>query len=201
MVADLRRQGIRDERVLAAMDAIPRHLFIEDSLLYHNTYLAQAFPIGCLQTLSRPYTVAFQSEQLEIQPGMKVLEVGTGSGYQAAVLAALGAEVYSVERYKELHLSARLRLHRMGFGSVRCYHRDGYKGLAEEAPFDRIIVTAAAREIPEALLRQLKKGGWLLIPVGQKSQVMWRITRRSEQRFAREQLGEFQFVPFLPGKT
>ena len=200
MIARLRRQGITDERVLRAMEAVPRHLFLRNSSFYHHAYSEGAFPIGEAQTLSRPYTVAFQSAALDVGPGLKVLEIGTGSGYQASILAALGAEVHSVERFLSLAKTARKRLAAMKFTGIHIYHGDGYAGLPDLAPFDRIIVTAGAPQVPQALLEQLTTGGQLLIPVGDKVQRMLSIRRRGAKTYSRRELGTFKFVPFLPGK-
>lgn len=200
MVARLRQRGITDERVLRAMEAVPRHLFLSHSSFYHQAYQEGAFPIGEAQTLSSPYTVAFQTSALQVQPDTKVLEIGTGSGYQASILAALGAEVHTVERFASLAKKATERLAAMKFKGIHGYHADGYAGLPDEAPFDRILVTAGAKEVPESLLRQLKISGLLLIPVGQPTQRMLRIRRKDDTTFVRRDLGEFSFVPFLPGK-
>ena len=199
MIARLRRRGITDERVLRAMAAVPRHLFLSNSSFYHQAYATGAFPIGEAQTLSSPYTVAFQSSALEVRSGMKVLEIGTGSGYQSSILAALGAEVHTVERFASLARAAAERLRAMKFAGIHGYHADGYAGLPDEAPFDRILVTAGAPEVPEALLDQLCIGGLLLIPVGKEKQRMLRIQRKGPTTFRRRDLGAFKFVPFLPG--
>ena len=200
MVETLRKKGIKDERVLAAMEVVPRHFFL-DSALAHLAYEDQALPIQCEQTISQPYTVAFQTELLQVEKRQRILEVGTGSGYQAAILGALGARVFTVERHEALHRQAKELLAAMKFGNVRCYWGDGYKGLPEFAPFDRIIVTAAAEEIPQALPEQLKPGGYLVIPVGDPVQKMLRITRNEDGTFKEERFGSFRFVPFLKGKA
>ena len=200
MVNVLREKGITDERVLAAMEVVPRHFFL-DSALAHLAYEDQALPIACEQTISQPYTVAFQTQLLQVEKRQRVLEVGTGSGYQAAILGALGARVFTVERHKVLYEKAKNLLATMKFRNVRCYWGDGYKGLPEFAPFDRIIVTAAAEEIPEALLEQLKPGGFLVIPVGEPVQKMLRITRNEDGTYQEERFGSFRFVPFLKGKA
>lgn len=198
MVERLRRQGVSDERVLAAMEALPRHFFL-DKAFEDWAYKDQAFPIGGQQTISQPYTVAYQSCLLDVQPRQKVLEIGTGSGYQAAVLAMLGGRVYSVERQEGLYQKAEALLGQLRPGNVRCFHRDGYKGLAEFAPFDKIIVTAAAPEVPQVLLQQLAMGGRMVIPAGQAVQQMLRITRTGASVFETETFEEFRFVPFLEG--
>ena len=198
LVDGLRRKGIHDEKVLAAMMAVPRHLFL-DSAFEEWAYEDKALPIGCDQTISQPFTVAFQTQLLDVQPRQKVLEIGTGSGYQAAVLAELGARVFSIERQKELYEHARKLLPQLGYPGIRLYFRDGYKGLPEMAPFDRILVTAGAEEVPRPLLQQLKIGGLLVIPVGREVQRMKRITRLSEDEYSQEEYGAFRFVPFLHG--
>lgn len=197
-MAVLREKGIRDERVLEAIGRVPRHFFLEKAFA-EWAYQDKPFPIGCEQTISQPYTVAFQSSLLEVNKRDKVLEIGTGSGYQAAVLALLGARVFSIERHRPLYLQAKKMLRLLGLTGVRCYHRDGYKGLAEMAPFHRILVTAGAPEVPAALKEQLAIGGMLVIPVGDKDQRMLRIIRRGENEWETEDHGDFRFVPFLPG--
>lgn len=198
LVKDIAEKGIKDERVLKAIGAVPRHMFFESSFIKF-AYQDKAFPIGAGQTISQPYTVAFQSELLQVINGDKVLEVGTGSGYQAAVLCEMGAKVYSIERHKELHLKSSLLLARMGY-KLGFFLGDGYKGLPQFAPFDKIIVTAGAPHIPEELLTQLNVGGVMVIPVGSGDvQMMTRITRTSETEFSQEQFGQFLFVPMLKG--
>lgn len=198
LVERLREQGIRDERVLQIIGTLPRHLFLEPAF-EKWAYEDKPFPIDCDQTISQPYTVAFQTESLNVLPRQKVLEIGTGSGYQAAVLALLGARVFTVERHEALYRKARALLRRLKPGNVRCFHRDGYKGLPEFAPFDRILATAGAVDVPPALCEQLAIGGILLIPVGEEVQHMLRITRESETEFKQEDLGNFRFVPFVKG--
>lgn len=198
LIEGLRAHGIRDERVLAAMEAIPRHFFL-DKAFEEWAYQDKPFPIGAGQTISQPYTVAFMTELLEVRKRDKVLEVGTGSGYQAAVLANLGARVFSIERQKELYVSAKALLEKMGLSRIRLFLRDGYKGLPEFAPFDRIIVTAGAPAVPEVLKEQLTINGILVIPVGGDYQTMYKITRISETEYREEEKGIFRFVPFLGG--
>ncbi len=198
LVETLRRKGIRDEAVLQAIDNIPRHLFL-DKAFEESAYEDRAFPIGEHQTISQPYTVAYQSVLLNVKKRDMVLEIGTGSGYQACVLAELGARVFTVERHQPLHISAKAMFELLGYPRIRAYLRDGYKGLREFAPFDKILVTAAAPYIPDALLEQLKPGGSLVIPVGIERQTMTRVTRDSEKGFVHEQLDAFRFVPFLKG--
>jgi protein-L-isoaspartate(D-aspartate) O-methyltransferase len=198
LVATLRRKGIRDEAVLTAMGRLPRHFFLEGAFEQY-AYLDKPFPIACEQTISQPYTVAFQTQLLAVEKRHKVLEIGTGSGYQAAILALLGARVFTIERHQPLYLRARQLFAKLGLPGIRAYHRDGYKGLPEMAPFDRILVTAGAPEVPQALLDQLKVGGILVIPVGTKAQRMLRIRRQSATDYSEEDHGAFRFVPFLPG--
>jgi protein-L-isoaspartate(D-aspartate) O-methyltransferase len=198
LLTDLRKKGITDERVLVAMAQLPRHVFLEKAF-EEWAYQDKAFPIGCEQTISQPYTVAFQSSLLDVEKRQKILEIGTGSGYQAAVLSLMGGRVFTIERHKPLHLKAKRILAALNIGGIRFYHRDGYKGIPELAPFDRIIVTAGAPQVPEALKMQLKIGGKLVIPVGEKHQRMLRISRVGENEWQEEDFGDFQFVPFLPG--
>ncbi len=196
----LSEKGIKDTAVLAAIASIPRHLFLDSSFEDH-AYQDKAFPIGAEQTISQPYTVAFQSEQLMLKPGMRVLEIGTGSGYQTAVLCHMGAEVYSIERQHELFRTSLKRLPALGFSPKKLIYGDGYKGFPEKAPFDRIIVTAGAPVVPEALLAQLAVGGRMVIPVGDEQQKMTIITRTSQADFEKLILGEFRFVPLLGDKN
>ncbi len=200
LIQSLSKRGITDERVLEAMERLPRHYFL-DKAFEEKAYEDQPFPIGNQQTISQPYTVARMTELLEVQARQKVLEVGTGSGYQAALLALLGARVFTVERHAVLFQHARTLLEVLGLGSVRCFHRDGSEGLPEYAPFDRIIVTAGGDAIPAPLFEQLAIDGILLMPVGTGSQEMMRFKRLSEKRFQREELGQFRFVPLLKGKA
>ncbi len=196
----LQAKGITNEAVLNAVRKIPRHLFIDSSFEAH-AYQDKAFPIAAEQTISHPYTVAFQSQTLELQPGEKVLEIGTGSGYQTAVLLELKAEVYSIERQHELFKKTSMFLPKLGYRPKRFIFGDGYKGLPEEAPFDKIIVTAGAPFVPKALLGQIKVGGKLLIPVGDKEQVMTLFIRKSPKEFEKHELGDFKFVPMLEKKN
>lgn len=198
LVQALRRRGISDERVLAAIGAIPRHCFL-DSAFEEKAYEDIALPIDCNQTISQPYTVGYQTQLLEVQPGHKVLEIGTGSGYQAAVLAATGAQVYTIERHRTLYEQARACIDTLGIKGIRLFHGDGYEGLPHHAPFDRILVTAGAPEMPRTLLEQLKTGGIMVVPVGKTVQEMQRITRLDEDTFKKETFGHFRFVPFVPG--
>ena len=198
LVDSLRRRGIKDERILAAMDALPRHFFLEKAF-EEKAYEDVAFPIGCEQTISQPYTVAYQSALLEVDKRDKVLEIGTGSGYQAAILALLGARVYTIERQETLHQRAKTLLSKLGMPNVRCFFRDGTKGLPEFAPFDKILVTAGIDKVPPTLLDQMAIGGMLVIPVGSDVQRMERITRTGELEYKTERFDHFRFVPFLTG--
>jgi protein-L-isoaspartate(D-aspartate) O-methyltransferase len=198
LVEHLREKGIEDERVLWAMSRLPRHFFL-DKAFEEWAYQDKPFPIGKEQTISQPFTVAYQTSLLQVRKRDKVLEVGTGSGYQAGILALLGARVYTVERQELLYKRSSALLGKLQLGNIRCYLRDGYKGLPEFAPFDRIIVTAGATEVPAPLLEQLKVGGKLIIPVGEESQRMKRITRTSAEAYEEEQFANFRFVPFLKG--
>ena len=198
LIEDLRRKGIKDEALLQVMEQLPRHYFL-DKAFEERAYEDKPFPIGNEQTISQPYTVAFQTELLEVRKRHKVLEIGTGSGYQAAILAMMGARVYTVERFEALYHNAKALLESLGLKNVRCYFRDGSKGLPEHAPFDRIIATAGAAEVPQALKAQLAIGGILVIPVGIEVQSMMRIVRTSETEFIEEDTGDFRFVPFLGG--
>lgn len=196
----LQQKGITDESVLEAVKKIPRHLFIDSSFEAH-AYQDKAFPIAAEQTISQPYTVAFQTQTLSIKKDDKILEIGTGSGYQTAVLLYLKARVYTIERQHELFKKTSLFLPKIGFKPKQFIFGDGYKGLPKEAPFDKIIVTAGAPYVPNPLLAQLKIGGKLLIPVGDKKQIMTLFTRKSSKEFDKEELGDFAFVPMLEEKN
>lgn len=193
-------KGIKDENVLEAVKTIPRHLFMDSSFGDH-AYQDKAFPIAADQTISQPYTVAFQTELLAIKPKDKVLEIGTGSGYQTAILLHLGAKVYTIERQLTLFKKTNIFFRKMGYRPKKVIFGDGYIGYKEEAPFDSIIVTAGAPEVPKTLMSQLKVGGRLVIPVGEDNQVMTLIIRKSEKEFERKELGEFRFVPLLQDKN
>lgn len=199
MTEALRQRGIADEPVLAAIGAVPRHFFLDKAFEEH-AYEDKAFPIGNEQTISQPFTVAYQTSLLRVQPGNRVLEIGTGSGYQAAILAALGARVYSVERQESLWARTKELLASMKFTTIRCFFQDGSKGLPDFAPYDRIIVTAGALAVPEALKQQLIwPGGILVIPVGLEVQKMHRIIRLNAEEYKEEIYDSFRFVPFLEG--
>ena len=195
----MRDKGICDHSVLEAINAVPRHLFLDSSFLEH-AYQDKAFPIGANQTISQPYTVAFQSELLQAQAGDKILEIGTGSGYQCAVLLEMKLQVYTIERQNELFKRTSSLFKKLRYRPRKFVFGDGYLGLPEEAPFDGIIVTCGAPEIPEALLNQLKIGGRLVIPVGVDTQIMTLVVRDSENDFTKTTYGAFRFVPFLGGK-
>jgi protein-L-isoaspartate(D-aspartate) O-methyltransferase len=196
----LRAKGITDDSVLDAMNSIPRHFFFDSSFL-EFAYEDKAFPIGSGQTISQPYTVAFQSELLQLEKGMRVLEVGTGSGYQASVLAEMGARVYTIERQKLLYDTLKALVPPLNY-RIRLFYGDGYAGLPAHAPFDRILITAAAPFIPEALVKQLATGGILVAPVGKGDvQIMTRIFKISETEIKTETHGTFRFVPMLTDKA
>ncbi|MDO7136469.1 protein-L-isoaspartate(D-aspartate) O-methyltransferase [Algibacter lectus] len=200
LVNVLKNKGITNNAVLAAVSKIPRHLFMDSSFLDH-AYQDKAFPIAADQTISQPYTVAFQSELMQIKPGHKVLEIGTGSGYQTAVLCELGAKVYSIERQNELFKKTSKFLPKLGYRPKKLIFGDGYIGLKTEAPFDSIIVTAGAPFVPRPLLSQLKIGGRLIIPVGDDVQIMTLFIRKGPKEFEQEEFGEFRFVPLLEDKN
>ena len=187
---------ISDERVLQAIRTIPRHLFL-DSIFEEKAYQDIAFPIGAGQTISRPHTVAFQTELLQVSDGQKVLEIGTGSGYQSAVLVALRVELYTIERQQELFKKTQLFLSRIGYMPKKMLLGDGYKGYPAQAPYDRILVTAGAPEVPKELLAQLKVGGRLVIPIGKGEQIMTVFDRISPIEFSKQEYGTFGFVPML----
>ena len=193
-------KGITDKGVLNAISKVPRHLFIDSGFLDH-AYQDKAFPIAANQTISQPYTVAFQTELLEVNENDKVLEIGTGSGYQTAVLCLLGAEVYSVERQLELFKKSSLFLPKIGYVVKRLVFGDGYKGLKEDSPFDRILVTAGAPYVPKDLLSQLVIGGRLVIPIGNEEQIMTLFIRTGPKTFEKYEHGKFKFVPMLENKS
>lgn len=200
LVESIRAKGIVNEDVLDALDRVPRHLFMDSSFI-NFSYNDKAFPIAAGQTISQPYTVAFQTELLDVKKHHKVLEVGTGSGYQTAVLLELGARVYTIERQRQLFLDAQKTLGPLNYKPV-FFYGDGYEGLPAYQPYDRILVTAAAPEIPQLLLNQLTIGGILVIPEGGNSgQRMIRIVKESEEHYRRSEHGHFSFVPLLRGKN
>jgi protein-L-isoaspartate(D-aspartate) O-methyltransferase len=200
MVEELRKKGISDENVLTAIGKVPRHAFM-DSGFIEFAYKDVAFPIGSGQTISQPYTVAFQSQLLAVKPHEKVMEIGTGSGYQASVLFELGARVYTIERQRDLFVKSQQLLALLGY-KLHFHYGDGYAGLPTYAPFDKILVTAGATEMPETLLQQLKSGGRMVIPIGNKDhQEMMLVEKISETESQVSQHGAFAFVPFLKGKN
>jgi len=200
LVDEIRNKGVSDEAVLEAIGRVPRHAFM-DSGFINFSYKDSAFPIGAGQTISQPYTVAFQTQLLEVKPHEKVMEIGTGSGYQAAVLFEMGANVYTIERQRELFIKSQQLLHQLGY-KMNFFYGDGYAGLPAYAPFDKIIVTAGATEIPENLVSQLKTGGRMVIPVGGSDrQEMTLIVKKSENETEVTYHGAFIFVPFLKGKV
>jgi len=200
LAAVLEQKGITDRNVLEAIKKVPRHLFLNSSFEDY-AYQDKAFPIGAGQTISQPYTVAFQSQLLQVEKGHQVLEIGTGSGYQTAVLCAMGAKVFSVERQNELFKTTSLLLPKLNIRPKHLSFGDGYKGLPNYAPFDSIIVTAGAPLIPKPLMAQLKIGGRLVIPVGEDPQIMTMLIRKNETQFEKHEFGEFRFVPLLENKN
>jgi protein-L-isoaspartate(D-aspartate) O-methyltransferase len=197
----LRRRGISDQAVLRAMDEVPREHFV-DQRFADSAYSDQALPIACGQTISQPYVVAYMSEQLAVEPHHRVLEIGTGSGYQAAVLGRLAREVVSIERYRGLADTARTRLATLGYRNVDVVLADGFLGMPSRAPFDRIIVTAAAEQVPQALVEQLADGGAMILPLGphEGTQELVKLTKNGED-VARQHLIAVRFVPLLPGRA
>ena len=200
LAAVLEQKGITDRNVLEAIKKVPRHLFLNSSFEDY-AYQDKAFPIGAGQTISQPYTVAFQSQLLQVEKGHQVLEIGTGSGYQTAVLCAMGAKVFSIERQNELFKTTSLLLPKLNIRPKHLSFGDGYKGLPNYAPFDSIIVTAGAPLIPKPLMAQLKIGGRLVIPVGEDPQIMTMLIRKNETQFEKHEFGEFRFVPLLENKN
>lgn len=199
LVELLQTKGIEDESVLNAINNVPRHLFMDNAFV-NFAYRDQAFPIGADQTISQPYTVAFQSQLLEIKKGDKILEIGTGSGYQAAVLLEMGVKVHSIERHRSLHLKSKQKLEELGYKG-KFFFGDGFEGLPTFAPFDKILITAAAPRIPEKLIDQLKVGGYLVIPLGSgENQQMIRLVKE-DTGVKEQQFGQFSFVPMLENKS
>lgn len=198
LVADLRNKGITDEDVLRAIDIVPRHLFMDPAFLNH-AYVDKAFPISSGQTISQPYTVAVQSSLLGVKKRDKILEIGTGSGYHAAILAEMGAKVYTIERFRELFLKAQRILTSLGY-NIDFFYGDGYEGKPQYGPYDGVVITAAAPAVPPAILQQLKTGGRLVIPLGTSaSQVMTVVERTGPDSFEYSDHGNFVFVPLLKG--
>lgn len=199
LTEQIREKGIQDQRVLRAIESVPRHKFV-DSALENRAYEDGALPIGCGQTISQPYTVAVQTQLLEVEKGDKILEIGTGSGYQAAILCHLGAELYSVERHEPLYLSAKQTLKDLGY-KANLKFGDGTVGWSAYAPYNGIVVTAGAPVVPEDLINQLSVDGRLIVPVGdQKMQTMVRITRVGEDSYEEEEFKQFKFVPLIGEK-
>lgn len=200
LVEEIKRKGIQCEKVLSAIDAVPRHLFMDSSFV-NFSYKDQAFPIGAGQTISQPYTVAYQTELLDVHKHDKILEIGTGSGYQTAILIELGANVYTIERQKELYMKAQSFLPTLGY-SPRFFYGDGYEGIPAYAPYDKILITAGAPEIPQKLIDQLKVEGRMVLPYGDRSgQRMCLIEKISEDDIQKTEHGYFIFVPLLKGKA
>lgn len=199
LVNELKQKDIKDQRILDAFMDIPRHYFLDEAFA-DWAYKDVAFPIGADQTISQPYTVAIQTQLLEIKSGDKVLEIGTGSGYQACVLSYLGCKVYTIERQKVLFEKTEKLLKKLGYSKIRTLFGDGYEGAPRFAPFDKIIVTAGASELPKKLFDQLKVGGYMVIPYGSgEVQKMLRITKGEDNSIKNEDFGNFRFVPFLKG--
>lgn len=198
LIAELRKKGITDEEVLRAMDTVPRHIFMDPAFLNH-AYTDKAFPISSGQTISQPYTVAVQSSLLRVKKRDKILEIGTGSGYQAAILAEMGARVYTIERFRELFVKAQENIASLGY-TINFFYGDGYEGKPQYGPFDGILITAAAPEVPKELLQQLKTGGRLVVPVGSSaSQIMTVVEKKGPEEYEYSAHGNFVFVPMLKG--
>lgn len=199
MIESLREKGITDENVLAAFDKVDRHLFM-DSFLWNKAYEETALKLPMGQTISHPYTVAFQSQLLQIRKGLKVLEIGTGSGFQAAILSAMGARVFTIERQMMLYQKSSKLLEQID-NSIYTVFGDGFHGIPRFAPYDRIIVTCGASEVPKSLLGQLADNGIMVIPVGEESQTMMRLTKTGDNTFEEETFGDFLFVPMLKSRV
>ena len=196
LIAELRAKGIADEKILEAFDAIPRHFFL-DLAFEEQAYSNMAFQIGSGQTISHPYTVAFQTQLLEIEKGMKVLEIGTGSGFQTCILGKLGVKIVSIERHRDLHLKAKKMLEFFNI-NAKLFFGDGYAGNQSYAPYDRILVTCGAPDVPRELMNQLKIGGYMVIPVGEgDEQKMLKITKKNSEEYSILEFGTFKFVPML----
>lgn len=199
-MAEIQEKGVTDTEVLKAMESVPRHLFM-NSAFERQAYEDKAFQIGSGQTISQPYTVGFQSQLLKLKKGMKVLEIGTGSGYQAAILNAMGAKVFSIERHRELYNRTKSLLPSLGY-AVKCFYGDGYEGLPSFAPFDRIIVTAGANEMPEKLIEQLSPGGIMVVPISTDGvEIMTTVEKDNSGNISVKEHGKFRFVPMLGDKA
>ncbi len=198
LVEELRSKNLFSEEVLEAIQRIPRHFFL-DKAFEEWAYQDKPFPIGHEQTISQPFTVALMTQHLQVKKREKILEIGTGSGYQAAILATLGARIYTIERVRALYLSSKALLKEMKFPNIQFFYKDGYLGLPSFAPYDKIIVTAGAPEIPSLLLQQLSIGGIMLVPTGVEIQKLLRIERTGEKSWETKDLGNVKFVPFLAG--
>jgi protein-L-isoaspartate(D-aspartate) O-methyltransferase len=201
LVETIKSKGIVSKAVLAAIESLPRHYFFESSFL-EFAYDDKPFPIGAGQTISQPYTVAFQTQLLEIRKGDKILEIGTGSGYQACVLSLMGSRVFTIERHKSLYLKTKNFLPNMGFGAIKVFYGDGFEGLPAFAPFDKILITAAVPFVPEKLFEQLKPGGLIVLPIGgDEVQTMTVVRKTPEGEMLKQKHGAFRFVPMLPEKS
>lgn len=200
LVLELIKKGINDENVLNAIHLIPRHFFLDLDFV-NFAYVDKAYPIGFNQTISQPYTVAFQSEALELKKGDKILEIGSGSGYQTAILVLMKAQVYSIERINKLYRKSKKILKSINLMPKKIIWKDGYLGLIDDAPFDKILIAAACKEIPTQLIKQLKIGGKMIVPIGnEKNQIMNLIIRLSENKIKKIEMGNFLFVPMLKNK-
>jgi protein-L-isoaspartate(D-aspartate) O-methyltransferase len=197
----IKSKGITSKQVLEAVGSLPRHFFFESSFL-EFAYDDKPFPIGAGQTISQPFTVAFQTQLLDIKKGDKILEIGTGSGYQACILSMLGARVYTIERHKSLYLRTKEFLPNIGFAKIKVFYGDGFAGVPAFAPYDKILITAAVAFIPETLVEQLKPGGLMVLPLGDDDvQTMTVVRKTTEGEFIKEKFGAFRFVPMLPEKS
>jgi len=201
LAESIAKKGITDHRILEAIDSIPRHAFLDSSFL-EFAYEDKPFPIGSGQTISQPYTVAFQTQLLDIKKGDCVLEIGTGSGYQACILAEIGAKVFTIERQRKLYQKTKEFLPKLGYRQIKCFYGDGYKGVPAFAPYDKILITAAAPVLPDELIDQLKPGGYLVIPLGKGDvQTMIRMKKEEDGKMTEEHFGAFRFVPLLKNKA
>lgn len=201
MVEKIAAKGITNKRILDAINTIPRHFFLKDTAFIQRAYEDIPFQIGAGQTISQPFTVAFQTQLLDPQPMEKILEIGTGSAYQAAVLSLMGARVFTIERIRSLHENAKKMMEELKYHNIRFFYGDGFEGKVAYAPYDKILITAAAPEIPTGLISQLKIGGVMVLPFGEgESQTMLRITKLSETEIQQEDFRKFKFVPMLKGK-